>query len=96
VLLRGLFLGYAFTLIVLHFTRVAVLPRSVGALTFLGSFFLLLSARLFYQFVRTSRRSTGKQIGIIGAGDAGVVILNEIKRAEYGKVVVFLMTTFQR
>jgi len=89
VLLRGLFLGYAFTLIVLHFTRVAVLPRSVGALTFLGSFFLLLSARLFYQFVRTSRRSTGKQIGIIGAGDAGVVILNEIKRAEYGKVVVF-------
>lgn len=89
VLLRGLFLGYAFTLIVLHFTMVAVLPRSVGMLTFLGSFFLLLSARLFYQFVRTSRRYTGKQIGIIGAGDAGVVILNEIKRAEYGKVVAF-------
>ncbi|HPZ17590.1 MAG TPA: nucleoside-diphosphate sugar epimerase/dehydratase [Fervidobacterium sp.] len=90
VLLRGLFLGYAFTLIVLHFTGTAVLPRSVGVLAFLGSFFLLLSARLFYQFMLTSKRSTGKRIGIIGAGDAGVVILNEIKRAKYGRVVIFL------
>lgn len=90
VLLRGLFLGYAFTLIVLHFTGAAVLPRSVGVLAFLGSFFLLLSARLFYQFMLTSKRSTGKRIGIIGAGDAGVVILNEIKRAKYGRVVIFL------
>jgi len=38
----------------------------------------------------TSKRSTGKRIGIIGAGDAGVVILNEIKRAKYGRVVIFL------
>uniref|UniRef100_A0A7C5U8T0 Polysaccharide biosynthesis protein n=1 Tax=Fervidobacterium nodosum TaxID=2424 RepID=A0A7C5U8T0_9BACT len=89
ILLRGLFFGYAFTLIFLHFTHLVPLPRSVGMLTFLGSYFLLLSARVFYQFFVNWKRKSGKRIGIIGAGDAGVILLNEIKRTEYGDVVAF-------
>lgn len=89
VLLRGLFFGYAFTLMIIYFSHVASLPRSVGMLTFLGSYFLLVSARLFYQFFINWRRKSGKRIGIIGAGDVGVLLLNEIKRTNYGYVVAF-------
>ncbi|HOJ94511.1 MAG TPA: SDR family NAD(P)-dependent oxidoreductase, partial [Fervidobacterium nodosum] len=89
VLLRGLFIGYAFTLIFIHFTRLVVLPRSVGMLTFLGSYFLLLSARIIYQYMLSWKRKSEKRIAIIGAGDAGVILLNEIKRTNYGSVVAF-------
>jgi FlaA1/EpsC-like NDP-sugar epimerase len=88
-LLRGLFIGYALTVIFIHFTRITVLPRSVGMLTFLGGYFLLFSARTTYQFLLGIRKSSGKRIGIVGAGDAGVILLNEIKRTNYGRVVAF-------
>lgn len=89
ILLRGLFFGYALTLIFLHFTRLVPLPRSVGMLTFLGSYFLLLSARVFYQFFVSWQKKSGKRIAIIGAGDAGVILFNEIKRTNYGNVIAF-------
>lgn len=89
VLLKGLFFGYAFTLIFLHITRITVLPRSVGMLTFLGGYFLSLSARMVYQTLINLEKKTGKRIGIVGAGDAGVILLNEIKRNNYGNVVAF-------
>ncbi|MGB9796105.1 SDR family NAD(P)-dependent oxidoreductase [Fervidobacterium gondwanense] len=88
-LLRGLFIGYATTVLFLHFTRIAILLRSVGMLTFLGSYFLLFSARTMYQYLLSIRKSAGKRIGIVGAGDAGVILLNEIRRTNYGYVVAF-------
>ncbi|MFN6991167.1 MAG: SDR family NAD(P)-dependent oxidoreductase, partial [Fervidobacterium sp.] len=89
VLLRGLFLGYIFTLAFLHFTRIAILPRSVGMLTFFGSYFLLLSSRMIYQTIINWKKKSGRLIGIVGAGDAGVILLNEIRRNNYGTVVAF-------
>lgn len=88
-LLRGLFIGYASTVLFIHFTRIAVLPRSVGMLTFLGGYFLLFSARTTYQFLLSIRKASGKRIAIVGAGDAGVILLNEIKRTSYGHVLAF-------
>jgi len=88
-LLRGLFIGYASTVLFIHFTRFTILPRSVGMLTFLGGYFLLFSARTVYQFLLNVRKNTGKRIAIVGAGDAGVILLNEIRRTNYGNVVAF-------
>ncbi|MGC8954699.1 MAG: SDR family NAD(P)-dependent oxidoreductase [Fervidobacterium sp.] len=88
-LLRGLFFGYAFALIFLHFSRIGVLPRSVGMLTFLGSYFLLVSARVMYQFFINYKKKGEKRIAIIGAGDAGSILSNEIRRTNYGNIVAF-------
>ncbi len=88
-LLRGLFIGYASSVLFIHFSRIAILPRSVGMLTFLGGYFLLFSARTTYQFLLNVKKNTGKRIGIVGAGDAGVILLNEIRRTNYGQVVAF-------
>lgn len=90
ILLRGLFFGYASTLIALHYLHFARLPRSVGMLTFLGSAFLLVTARLFYQFVHFNRGSGTKRIAIVGAGETGVSLSAQLRRSGYGKVLAFV------
>ncbi len=70
-----------------------VLPRSVGFLTFLGSFTLIVMSRLFWQWVShySSRRNGDNKVVIVGAGDAGSALLEEFeRRPELGKVVAFV------
>lgn len=90
VLLRGLFLGYAATLISLHYFHFARLPRSVGMLTFLGSAFLLVTARLFYQFLLFNKNAGSKRVAIVGAGETGVSLSGQLRRNGYGKVLAFI------
>ncbi|QTA37257.1 polysaccharide biosynthesis protein [Thermosipho ferrireducens] len=87
---RGSFIAYLSALAFFYIYRDIVLPRSVGMITFLGSYVLLITARLFYQFfVHISKRSE-KKIVVIGAGDAGVMITNELHRTGTGRVVAFV------
>ncbi|SHH15891.1 polysaccharide biosynthesis protein [Thermosipho atlanticus] len=90
IIFRGTFISYVGVLTFLHFYRGIILPRSVGMLTFLGSFVLLIVIRLFYQHFVFSAKSGNKKIVIIGAGDAGVMIAREVQHSGYGTILTFL------
>ncbi len=89
---RGTLLSYLSTLLVLHIWRGVVLPRSVGIMTFLGSTVLIIMSRIFWQWYVHYKTGRGeKRVAIIGAGDAGVTLLEEFERRPHlGKVVAFL------
>ncbi len=92
VLLRGSLITYLTTLLFFHFYKGMILPRSVGAVTFLGSAILLMMSRIFWQwYSHYSTKKGGKRVLIIGAGDAGTTLLEDFeRRPSLGKVVAFL------
>ncbi|ACM23307.1 polysaccharide biosynthesis protein [Thermotoga neapolitana] len=93
LLIRGSVISYISALAFFYFYRDVVLPRSVGFATFLGSMILIVLSRITWQWLTLSRkgRPTEKRIMIIGAGDAGVSILEEFeKHPHLGKVVAFM------
>ena len=97
LIFRGSFIAYLFNIAVFHLFLAPqtgiVLPRSVGFLTFLGSFTLIVMSRLFWQwYSHLSKEGSGeKRIVIIGAGDAGTMLLEEFeRRPSLGKVVAFV------
>ncbi len=97
LLFRGSLLAYVVNLatfqLVLTTQYGIVLPRSVGFLTFLGSFSLIVMSRLFWQWIShySSGRNDGKKVVIVGAGDAGSALLEEFeRRPSLGRVVAFV------
>ncbi len=97
LLFRGSLLAYIVNLasfqLVLTTQYGIVLPRSVGFLTFLGSFSLIVMSRLFWQWIShySGGRNDGKKVVIVGAGDAGSALLEEFeRRPNLGKVVAFV------
>ncbi len=91
-LFRGTLLSYLFTVLMLHFWKIAILPRSVGVMMFLGSSVLLMMSRIFWQWISGYSVSKGeKRVLIIGAGDAGTMLLEDFeRRPSLGRVVAFL------
>ncbi|PLV55837.1 lipopolysaccharide biosynthesis protein [Thermotoga sp. SG1] len=93
LLIRGSVISYISALAFFYFYRDVVLPRSVGFATFLGSMILIVLSRITWQWLTLNRKGspTEKRIMIIGAGDAGVSILEEFeKHPHLGKVVAFM------
>ncbi|MDK2885636.1 MAG: hypothetical protein PWP54_194 [Thermosipho sp. (in: thermotogales)] len=90
LIFRGTFFSYIGILTFLYFYKSIILPRSVGMLTFLGSFVLIIITRLFYQYFIFNSKKGDKRLIIIGAGDAGVMIAREIENSGYGKIICFL------
>ncbi|PLV60349.1 nucleoside-diphosphate sugar epimerase/dehydratase [Thermotoga sp. KOL6] len=94
LLIRGSVASYIANLVFFYFYRSIILPRSVGFATFLGSMVLIVLSRITWQWLILNRRKkkTGeKRILIIGAGDAGVSILEEFeKHPHLGKVIAFV------
>lgn len=94
ILLRAVALGYLSHVVLFYFWSAFVLPRSVGAMMAMGSFVMIVGSRLFWiWFVRHRRFSSarGKRILIVGAGEGGVILLEDfMNRPELGKVVGFV------
>lgn len=92
-LVRGSIISYLTNVTFFYFYRGSILPRSVGFNTFLGSLILLLLSRITWQWLNSIRKGrTGeKKILIVGAGDAGTMLLEEFEKRPYlGKVVAFI------
>jgi len=92
-LVRGSIISYLVNVTFFYFYRGSILPRSVGFSTFLGSLILLLLSRITWQWISNLRKGKAgeKRILIIGAGDAGIMLLEEFeKRPHLGKVVAFM------
>ncbi|HCZ05755.1 MAG TPA: polysaccharide biosynthesis protein [Thermotogae bacterium] len=93
---RAVFLAYLVHVTTFYIYRGAVLPRSVGAMMALASLVLLIGSRLFWAWSRSREASkrgipSQKSVMIIGAGEAGVMLLEEFqRRPELGKVVGFV------
>ncbi len=97
LLFRGSLLAYIVNLAAFQLLLTTqygiVLPRSVGFLTFLGSFSLIVMSRLFWQWIShySIEKKDGKKVVIIGAGDAGSALLEEFeRRPDLGTVVAFV------
>lgn len=91
VLIRGSILTYLFSIMFFYLVRSIVMPRSVGMMTFLGSAMLLMSSRFFWQWLNSVQPSGKKRVLIVGAGDAGTMLLEDFEhRPNLGKVVGFL------
>ncbi|MDI3523416.1 polysaccharide biosynthesis protein [Kosmotoga sp. DU53] len=100
VILRGAFIGYAAgfafgRLMLLAGVNVFTVPFTVATMTFIGATFLIIWSRIFwltYLFLKIER--SGKSLDrilIVGAGDAGTTLVDEITRhPEYGRVVGFV------
>lgn len=83
ILIRGSVISYLSNLAFFYVYRGIVLPRSVGFATFLGSMALLVLSRITWQWLTVNRlrKTSGeKRILVIGAGDAGVSILEEFEK----------------
>lgn len=92
-LVRGSIISYLASVTFFYFYKGLILPRSVGFSTFLGSLILLLLSRIAWQWLNSLRRGEAgeKRILIIGAGDAGIMLLEEFeKRPHLGKVIAFM------
>ncbi len=89
IIARSSFLGYVLTVLFLHFTRLAILPRSVGVLAFLGTFVSTMLSRILYQYFYEKEKSLSKRIVILGADKKSVSLLKEINSSGYGKVIAF-------
>ncbi len=92
-LFKGSAIAYLANLAFFYMYKGVVLPRSVGLMTFLGSSVLLVMSRLFWQWYSHLSKGKGseKRVMIIGAGDAGTMLLEEFeRRPDLGKVVAFL------
>lgn len=92
LLIRGSLIAYLSVVLFFDFFDYVVLPRSVGAMTFLGSLLLVMASRFFWQWLNILPRSNStKRVMIIGAGDAGNMLLEDFERRPgLGKVVAFL------
>ena len=97
VLFRGSAIAYLINVALFHLFLAPqlgiVLPRSVGFLTFLGSFTLIVMSRLFWQWLShySGKGSDENRVVIVGAGDAGTMLLEEFERRPHlGKVVAFV------
>jgi len=95
IVFRGTLLGYLATLGFFYFYRGAVLPRSIGFLTFLSSLVLISASRLFlswYNNIDFKRiKNSEKRIAILGANNEGVALFDEInRRPELGRVICFV------
>ncbi len=94
ILIRGSVISYLSNLAFFYVYRGIVLPRSVGFAVFLGSMVLLVLSRITWQWMIVNGRGKvpgEKRILIIGAGDAGVSILEEFeKHPHLGKIVAFV------
>lgn len=100
VILRGTLFGYAAgfvfgRLMLLAGVRVFTVPFTVATMTFIGATFLIIWSRIFWLthlFLKIER--SGKSLDrilIVGAGDAGTTLVDEITRhPEYGRVVGFV------
>ena len=92
-LFRGTALAYLVNVGFFYMYKSMILPRSVGVMMFLGSTVLITMSRLFWQWYAHSNRRTPseKRVVIIGAGDAGTMLLEEFeRRPKLGNVVAFL------
>ncbi|MCD6450026.1 MAG: polysaccharide biosynthesis protein, partial [Thermotogaceae bacterium] len=94
LLFRGSIISYLVNLAFFYFYKSIVLPRSVGVLVFLGSGVLIMLSRIVWHWMAEYKKASfpsEKRAMIIGAGDAGVMLLEEFeKRPALGKVVAFL------
>jgi len=95
VLFRSFALGYAIVLLLDWLTNM-VLPRSIGIMMVLGAILLILSSRFWWIWIlnrkNTRRKKVGsRRIAIVGAGEAGVGLLDEIRRSpRQGDVALFV------
>lgn len=91
VLIRGSVIAYLLSVLFFHLVRSIVIPRSVGMMTFLGSAMLLMASRFFWQWLNSVQPSGKKRVLIVGAGNAGTMLLEDFEhRPNLGKVVAFL------
>ena len=92
LLFRGSLLTYLVNVAFFYFYKGVVLPRSVGVVVFLGSGILLMLSRIVWQWMSEYKKpSSEKRVIIIGAGDAGTMLLEDFeRRPSLGKVVAFL------
>jgi FlaA1/EpsC-like NDP-sugar epimerase len=90
IIFRGTLFSYLLTVMFFHFYRSFVLPRSVGMITFLGSFMFILTGRLLYQFfVQTSKNHTRKFL-IVGTENMAVSLAEDIEKNKVGEIVAFV------
>ena len=94
LLFRGSIISYLSNLAFFYFYKGIILPRSVGVMVFLGSGILLMLSRIVWHWMSEHKKTSGfseKRVIIIGAGDAGTMLLEEFeRRPSLGKVVAFL------
>ena len=94
LLFRGSIISYLSNLAFFYFYKGIILPRSVGVMVFLGSGILLMLSRIVWHWISEHKKTTDlseKRVIIIGAGDAGTMLLEEFeRRPSLGKVVAFL------
>lgn len=91
VLIRGSIIAYLSSVLFFHLVKSIVMPRSVGMMTFLGSAMLLMASRFFWQWLNSVQPSSKKRVLIVGAGNAGTMLLEDFEhRPNLGKVVGFL------
>ncbi|MCD6253419.1 MAG: polysaccharide biosynthesis protein [Thermotogae bacterium] len=94
-IVRAAAIAYLIHIATFYLYRGIVLPRSVGAMMVLASTVLLVGSRLFWawkRFKNTVQTSPSKKrVLIVGAGEAGVMLLDEFhRRPELGKVMGFV------
>ncbi|AKI97445.1 nucleoside-diphosphate sugar epimerase/dehydratase [Kosmotoga pacifica] len=100
IILRGTFLGYVVGFffgraILLLNIKIFTVPLTVSTMTFIGSTLLIIWSRIFwltYLFLKIDREGGSKdRLLIIGAGDAGTALADEIMRnPSYGRIIGFL------
>lgn len=95
IILRAFAMGYLFVFLVDFFTD-WVLPRSIGIVMFMVGAILVLSSRMWWSWYthrefKTDREQASRRIAIIGAGESGVLLSEDLRNnPQSGKVVLFI------
>ncbi len=79
-----------------------VMPRSVGIMQFLGAALVVLLSRIWWSwYVHEGERKGDKgqmktRVGIVGAGEAGILLLEDLKKGKLDKNVVLFIDDSKR
>lgn len=79
-----------------------VMPRSVGIMQFLGAALIVLLSRVWWSWFIHERERKGdkllnrKRVGIIGAGEAGILLLEDLKKNKNNRNVVAFIDDSKR
>ncbi|HNW47245.1 MAG TPA: nucleoside-diphosphate sugar epimerase/dehydratase [Thermotogota bacterium] len=95
IVFRAFALGYLFVFVV-DFSTDWVLPRSIGIVMFMVGAILVITSRMWWSWYahreyKTVREQASRRIAIIGAGESGVSLSEDLRRnPQSGKVVLFI------
>ncbi len=101
LIFKSAIVGYFLNLIV-DLVFPTVMPRSVGIMQFLGAALVVLLSRIWWSwYIHESERKgdkilNKKRIGIVGAGEAGILLLEDLKKRNSQKSVVAFIDDSKR